>query len=227
MLIALYTTMQSHPEFTSQVKEAVARVNYSSLVSDPTFAKDVAAGDLYANYALTGFELFDFKAPPAPNMTSLPSDSMEIAEPAMLAILEHVGTNFLNESGLQIYEAQRQAYLSTGELFALSEGQYPPYLNSSTPYVYESISVPSGSPYSVVTWQGETINSSPENFVKIGFAFLAIYKSPYALILVNNFSKLASPDGYGEGVLQNGQAFNPVSDNTNIMIMEACAYGAS
>lgn len=69
------------------------------------------------------------------------------------------------------------------------------------------------------------INSYPEEFVKVGFAFLAIYKSDYGLLLVNNLGKLTTADGYSEGVLTNGQVFGAVSDNSNIMIMLACAYG--
>ncbi len=153
---------------------------------------------------------------------------MAIAEPIMLAILEHASDSFLNQAGEQVYTAQYAAYGSTGQLFALSEGQYPPYLNSATPYVYEYIEVPSGNPYEAVTWQGQVLNSSPENFVKIAFAFLlAIYRSSYGLLLVNNLGKLSSSDGFDEGILQNGQVFNAVSDNTNIMIMLACAYAVT
>lgn len=222
MLIVLYDIMQTHPEFTNQVNEAVNRVNYASL----------AAGgfgtDQYGYYAKLGFELWGFNTGNSPNIQAYPSGTMAVAEPVMLAILEHVSDPFFNKVGQLIYEAQYAAYNRTGDLFALSEGQYPPYLNSATPYVYESIELPSGNSYQVVTWQGQPVNSSPENFVKIAFAFLAIYKSPYGILLVNNLGKLSTSNGYEEGILsQTGQVFAAVSDNTNIMVMVACAYAAT
>jgi Protein of unknown function (DUF3131) len=221
MLIALYDTMQEYPQFTSQVKEAVNRVNY------PLLASQGFGSDLYSQYAKLGFDLWGLSTEGS-DLTSIPNGSMAVAEPAMLAILEHASNSFFNQAGRQIYDAQYSAYYRTGELFALSEGQYPPYLNSSTPYVYESIEIPSGNSYSVVTWQGQVVTSSPENFVKIGFAFLAIYKSSYGLLLVNNLGKLATSDGYSEGLLSTtGQVFGAVSDNTNIMVMEACAYAVT
>jgi hypothetical protein len=223
MLIALYDVMQTHPEFTNQVKEAVSRVNYAYL------AAQGFGTDQYSYYAKLGFQLWGFDTGGPMNVQQYPNGTMEVAEPVLLAIMEHVSDSFFNKAGRQLYEAQYAAYNRTGDLFALSEGQYPPYLDSSTPYVYESIEVPSGNSYQVVTWQGQQVNSSPENFVKIAFAFLAIYKSSYGLLLVNNLGKLSTSDGYEEGVLsQTGQLFPVVSDNTNIMIMVACAYaGAS
>jgi hypothetical protein len=222
MLIALYDLMQAHPEFTSQVKQAVNRVNYASL------AEHGFGTDTYEYYAKLGFALWGFNTGNSSTISSYPYGTRVVAEPVMLAIMEHASDTFFNQVGKQIYEAQFAAYNRTGELFALSEGQYPPYLNSSTPYVYESIEIPSGNSYQVVTWQGQTINSSPENFVKIAFAFLAIYKSSYGLLLVNNLGKLTTSDGYEEGVLsQTGQVFAAVSDNTNIMVMVACAYAIS
>jgi hypothetical protein len=222
MLIALYDLMQAHPEFTSQVKEAVDRVNYASLASQGF------GTDTYSYYAKLGFALWGFNTGPPADMSAYPNGSFAIAEPVMLAIMEHASDTFFNQLGHQIYEAQYAAYNRTGELFALSEGQYPPYLNSSTPYVYESIEIPSGNSYQVVTWQGQRMTSSPENFVKIAFAFLAIYKSSYSLLLVNNLGKLRTADGYEEGVLtQTGQVFAAVSDNTNIMVMVSCAYAVT
>jgi Protein of unknown function (DUF3131) len=47
-------------------------------------------------------------------------------------------------------------------------------------------------------------------------------------LLVNNLGKLATSDGYSEGLLSTtGQVFGAVSDNTNIMVMEACAYAVT
>ncbi len=180
------------------------------------------------DYARLGFQLWGFNTGNPNTMKQYPNGTLVVAEPIMLAILEHVSDTFFNNAGKQVFEAQYAAYNRTGQLFALSEGQYPPYYNSSTPYVYESIQVPSGASYNVVTWQGQLVTSPPEDFVKIGFAFLAIYRSPYGLLLVNNLGKLSTPDGYSEGLLaQNGEVFGAVSDNTNIMVMVACAYAIS
>jgi hypothetical protein len=121
MLIALYDLMQAHPEFTNQVKQAVNRVNYASLA---------AAGfgsDQYGYYAKLGFALWGFNTGDATNLSAYASGTMAVAEPVMLAILEHASDPFFNQVGRQIYEAQYAAYNRTGDLYALSEGQYPPY----------------------------------------------------------------------------------------------------
>jgi hypothetical protein len=222
MLIALYDIMQTHPQFTSEVKDAVNRVNYASLISQGFGISP------YGYYAKLGFDLWGFNTGPVSYSPGYASGTMVVAEPIMLAILEHASDSFFNQAGEQVYSAQFTAYNSTGKLYALSEGQYPPYLNSATPYVYEYIQVPSGTSTQTVTWQGQVVNSSPENFVKIAFAFLAIYKSSYGLSLVNSLGKFSTSDGFDEGVLsQTGQVFSAVSDNTNIMIMLACAYAVT
>ncbi len=72
------------------------------------------------------------------------------------------------------------------------------------------------------------MTSSPEAFTKIGFAFYAVYKSSYGAFLVRTFANLTATNGYQEGILTaTGRAFNAVSDNSNIMIMEACAYAVN
>ena len=224
LLIALYDTKQVDPALTPQVDQAVNHVNYTNFAQNSRFAD----GDIYARYAALGFNLWGFKTPSAPNESSPAPGSFLVAEPVVSSILEGVNDTYMTAASQEIYEAQYAAYNRTGSLFAMSEGQYPPYLNSSTPYVYEGIEVPSGSSYYVQTWQGQNVNSSPEAFTKIGFAFYAIYGTTYSALLVRSLGNLTTSNGYMEGILsETGQAFDAVSDNSNIMIMEACAYAVS
>jgi hypothetical protein len=221
LLIALYDTKLLHPELANQIQTAVNHVNYSYFASDQRFS----AGDVYSRYAQLGFNLWGFKTASPPNETAPASGSFIIAEPVVSAILEGVNDTYMTNASWETYLAQYAEYNRTGVLMALSEGQYPPYLNSTTPYVYEGIEVPSGSSYYVQTWQGQNVNSSPEAFTKIGFAFYAIYRGRYGAELMQTMGGLKTSNGYEEGILTpSGQVFGAGSDNSNIMIMEACAY---
>ena len=82
-----------------------------------------------------------------------------------------------------------------------------------------------GSDYSIVTWQGQHLNVPPAFFAKTAFAYLAIYNSTYANILVNNTTQLATSHGYSDGfIVGSGALLGTPSDNSNNMIMEAAAY---
>jgi hypothetical protein len=224
LLIALYDTLKLHPELASQVQAAVHHVNYAAFAADPRFA----AGDIYSRYAQIGFNLWGFKTASPPNYTAPPPGTYIIAEPVVSAIMEGVNDTYITAASSETYVAQYAAYNRTGLLMALSEGQYPPYLNSSTPYVYEGIEVPSGNSYYVQTWQGTNVKSSPEAFTKVAFAFYAIYRSHYGYLLMENLANLTTSNGYMEGILSTThQAFGAVGDNSNIMIMEACAYAVN
>jgi len=224
LLIALYDTKLLHPELESEILAAVHHVNYTYFASDSRFA----SGDDYSRYAALGFNLWGFKTASPPSYSAPPAGTFITAEAVISAVLEGVNDTYITAASQQVYFAQYAAYNRTGVLMALSEGQYPPYLDSATPYVYEAIEVPSGATYTVQTWQGQNVTSSPEAFTKIGFAFYAVYKSSYGAFLVRTFANLTATNGYQEGILTaTGRAFNAVSDNSNIMIMEACAYAVN
>ena len=221
LLIALYDTKLLHPELAGEITAAVNHVNYTYFASYSRFAD----GDDYSRYAALGFNLWGFKTAAAPSYTAPPPGTFITAEAVVSAVLEGVNDTYVTAASEQVYVAQYALYNRTGMLAAMSEGQYPPYLNSATPYVYEAVEVPSGSAYRVQTWQGDNVTTSPEAFTKIGFAFYAIYKSSYGALLLKTFANLTTSNGYQEGIMtQSGKAFVAVSDNSNIMIMEACAY---
>lgn len=222
LLIALYDLKSSHPQFSSQIQTAINRVNYPYFSSILPFDST----DLYIHYAAIGFELWGFGPANPPNLGAPYSGSIIGPETALFSIFEGVNDSYFTNASKESYLAQYAVYNRTGQVTALSEGEYPTFVDASAPYIYESVSVPTGSSISVLTYTGANVTTGPEAFVKIGFAFDAIYRSTYGAFLVQQLGSLSNSHGFMEGVLtsQNNLIFNQDWDDTNIMIMEASAY---
>ena len=226
LLIALFHVREMHPELASSIESAIGRVNYTRLISQTVFA-----GDEYSRYFARGFQLWNYSVsslPPAPK--SVPKGYFVVPEPVVMSILENVSNNYMRELGASVYSAHYSMYNRTGLLVALGEGQYLPFDGQPTPYVYESIEIPNGSSYKIVTWAGATFsNAYPETFTKIALAFYAIYRTGYAQLLANNVtSTLATPSGFEDGFISNsGQVMPYISDNTNNLVMEAAEYAVA
>ncbi|MHB1907352.1 MAG: DUF3131 domain-containing protein [Nitrososphaerales archaeon] len=220
LLISLYDAKLLNPEFTNIIQSIVNRVNYAYLAKQI----DTNPNDIYARYYSRGFALWGFSVP-EPGGSSPPQGSQVVPEPVILSILENIATPYMLNTGQEVYFASYSLYNRTGMLTAFGEGGYPSVDNLSFPYIYESIEVPSGSNYSIVTWQGQHLNVPPAFFAKTAFAYLAIYNSTYANILVGNTTQLATSHGYSDGfIVGSGALLGTPSDNSNNMIMEAAAY---
>ena len=144
------------------------------------------------------------------------------AEPLNLEILlglQHsTSTQFLNFAK-RVYLVQNYDYTNSKLLDAWTEGSYPPHpvdsQSYSTAYVYEWLLVYLNNAWR--TWQltgpdltpggAPPIGSPVLAFTKTAFSYLAIYgENPYTNALVNAVSKLATSDGFGEAILQNGNS---------------------
>jgi hypothetical protein len=222
LLIALHELMVIHPEFTSQIEAAINRVNYTYFASTINFDST----DLYTHYAAIGFELWGFGPSSLPNFTAPYPGSMIGPDASLFSILEGVSDQYLSNAAAEDYVAQYAYYNKTGEITSLGEGEYPTTVDPSAPYIYEAVSVPTGSSIGVLSHTGQNVTTGPEAFVKIGFAFYAVYRSTYGAFLVKELGSLSNSHGFEEGILtsQNNQIFNQDWDDTNILIMEASAY---
>jgi Protein of unknown function (DUF3131) len=219
LLIALHEVELMNPQFTSQIETAINRVNYTYFASTINFDST----DLYTQYAAIGFELWGFGPANPPNLVAPYIGSMIGPDAALFSVLEGVSNQYLANAAAEDYTAQYAYYNNTGIITSLGEGEYP---TSSAPYIYEAVSVPTGSSISVLSHTGTNVTTGPEAFVKIGFAFYAVYRSTYGAFLVKELGGLSNSHGFMEGVLtsQNNQVFKQDWDDTNILIMEAAAY---
>jgi len=222
LLIAFYNMRIAHPELAQSIENAMSRVNYKHLALTPGFA----SVSEYSQYSGIGFRLWNFTIPNFPNLENV-TPGMIVPEPVLSAILDNVSNDYLNKLGMSLYLAHYALYNRTGLLLALGEGQYLPYGGDQSPYVYESIEVPNGTSYKMVTDTGVVFsNAYPETFTKIALAFYAIYRTGYAQLLANNVtSTLATSTGYYDGFISGtGQIVRLITDNTNSMVVEAAAY---
>lgn len=223
LLIALYHLRIAHPELTQSIESVMSRVNYTYLALTP----GLASTSEYSQYIGVGFRLWNITIPNFPVMKTFIPGSLVVPEPILMAILENVSNSYFDGLGLSLYLANYAVYNRTGLLVAMGEGQYPPYDGYQSPYVYESIQVPNGTSYKIVTAKGVVFaNAYPETFTKIALAFYAIYRTGYAQLIADNMTnQLSTSTGFYDGFISGtGQIVRLLTDNTNCMIMEAANY---
>jgi hypothetical protein len=135
-----------------------------------------------------------------------------LSEPFNLEILEGTPSTAFLDFANRNYLAQKGRWTATGSLTAWSEGVYLPGVY----YVYEWVlTTIDGSPQ---TWvlnldrKGSQLASTypPFAYAKVAFSYLAIYgENPYTLALVGAVKNLASSNGFGEAVFENGTSLLP------------------
>jgi hypothetical protein len=154
------------------------------------------------------------------------------SEPIILGIIElGVKGNFF-EFGRRVYEVQKSRWSSTGKLTGWSEGNY----QNPPGYIYEWIIDPSVNPptWVIKSHDGTIMNVDPLMYVKVAFAYTAIYgENEYTLTLLNVAKNIYNSNyGFGEAVFENGTSAKslwPVeeafySDKTNQMILTSAVY---
>lgn len=125
----------------------------------------------------------------------------------------------MNRLIFKAYQAQENRYRATGKYTGFSEGNtaLPPHSS----YVYEWI----------VTGGGETWKITPEEikpiiYIKVGFGFYALFRTQYALNLINHVNSTFTDFTYGywDGVDEDGRVVNTIIDRTNGIILSAARY---
>jgi hypothetical protein len=244
LLAALYALKKFKPTYTSTVD---AIFNRSKTAFD-TLSKQLGV-DYYAYLAAEGFAGFGYGVSATFNAIdtysgsyvtvygqSLPS-MQTLAEPIIHTILEGglsvhpPGTKFLDFAS-RVFAAQSGRYSNTGLLTAFTEGTYP-----ATPgYLYEWIIYPGKTSQQWVLGNSDLskiYNYSPLAYTKVALAYLAIYgETPFTLALVNAAKNLATSNGFGEAVQQNGSSGGSLwgsdpgafyTDKTNQLVLAAAA----
>ncbi len=226
LLLALDDLRRFRSDLAPRIQSVVFRHNLEKFAHSDYFADN----GVYAFYAAQGYWAFGFSTPKLRDLNALGEGGTVnvygeelprawiTSEPLILAILENRTTGLYRTYADKVFLVHQKRYELTGELSTFSEGAYPaPYH-----YVYEWVVTGKGEEW--VVWSGENIGEPEMIYAKIGFAFHAIYTSLYTSTLVESVSPLATEKGFLEGVTEDGETLQVLSDKTNGMILQAARY---
>lgn len=144
------------------------------------------------------------------------------SEPYFLTGLEFGLDGLMEAFGRQIYYAQKQRYLTTGTVTAVSEGHLdqPPFFSYSTVYG-------NGTPWAVLTGKGETLPGMRTFNTKAAFSWAALVDDDYASVLQTAALPLNDPQrGWYEGQYEGGKVNTAMTANTNGIILESLHFRA-
>jgi len=234
LLIALHRVKTQRPEYASTINAIVLeRMNLTGLASDPVAWTNTAG--IYEWYVAHGFKYFGFdQYDPVqdaldslgaiitgPQVTTygvtLPITEFT-SEPLLLAAFTLPPEPDMNSLIYKAYLAQENRYHATGNFTAFSEGNtgldYPGY-------VYEWIVQPDGQ-----TWVTGPAAITPIAYIKVGFGFYALFRTQYALDLINHVNATFTDFTYGywDGVDEAGRVVNSLIDRTNGIILSSARY---
>ncbi|MGO4855626.1 DUF3131 domain-containing protein [Phaeovulum sp. W22_SRMD_FR3] len=120
-----------------------------------------------------------------------------------------------------VYRAQEMRFRKTGILTAVSEGHItePPY------FAYASV-WGGGAPWSVMTFQGERIDSRRTLSTKAAFGWDALFATEYTSELLAAIVPLANAErGWPEGLYESSTKVNGAyTANTNAVVLAAVAF---
>jgi hypothetical protein len=234
LLIALHAVKTQRPEYTSVIDGVVyGRMNLTQLASDPIAWTNTAG--VYEWYVAHGFKYFGFDqyAPvqdaldsldaiiTGPQVTTynvtLPITEFT-SEPLLLAAFTLPPEPDMTSLIYKAYLAQENRYHATGNFTAFSEGNTG---LGSPSYVYEWIVQPDGQ-----TWKIGPQAITPIAYIKVGFGFYALFRTQYALDLINHVNATFTDFTYGywDGVDEAGRVVNSLIDRTNGMVLASARY---
>jgi len=231
LLIALYRLKQHRPEFSNYIDYVVER---NGLLK---FAGGVPNNGFYSYYYAHGYYLWGARTRQvndALNMLStLRSNQVVDAygvklpfveitmEPILHSIFElSLPGDFFYWANLTL-QAQINRYKATGKLTAFTEGNLavPPY------YIYEWIvDIYTGKTFTLWSPSLGHTSLTPVVFTKAAIGMHAIWENEYTSLLLNYVMKAKTPNGFYEGVDENGNIIYIMTDKTNSLIINAARY---
>ncbi|MEZ0346417.1 MAG: DUF3131 domain-containing protein [Infirmifilum sp.] len=231
LLIALYRLKQHRPDLAAQIDYVVERNGFSR------FATSVPANGFYAYYYAHGYHLWGYDTPQVLAALSLPRQfgamkkinayGVELPytevtmEPILLAAFELNPPPEFFEWAQRAYKAQENRYLATGKPTAFTEGA----LKVAPNYIYEWIvDIYSGDTFTVWSPPLGKLSRVPIVFAKAALGMHAIWNTNYTAFLAKYVLKAETPNGFYEGVDENGNIEYFVTDKTNAMIVNAARY---
>lgn len=122
-----------------------------------------------------------------------------------------------------IYKAQEARWRETGILTAVSES----HLDEAPYFAYASV-WGGGSPWAVMSFQGDRLDSKRTVTVKTAFAWDALFGTDYTKELIRALAPLGDSErGWPEGLYEiDGSTNGSITANTNAVVLAALAFRA-
>ena len=244
---------RNHPALAPQVEALLDTWSLDSMVQDgELYGTNVVAGEVqlnqegrvgYEQYAAKAMMLFGYdvyrayevrndlmvqmvEGQPIPVDTRLhrgTTPAFVVSEPYLFDGLEFGFDARSHRFATAIYRAQEARYEDTGILTAVTESHL-----SEAPYFSYSSVWGGGSPWAVMTFQGERIDSRRTIATKAAFGWDALFGTEYTQTLVDALKDTADPEkGWPEGIYeQSGEVNGSTTANTNAVVLAALAFKA-
>ncbi len=244
---------RNHPALAPQVEALLDTWSLDRMVQDgELYGTNVVAGEVqlnqegrvgYEQYAAKAMMLFGYdvyrayevrndlmvqmvEGQPIPVDTRLhrgTTPAFVVSEPYLFDGLEFGFDARSHRFATAIYRAQEARYEDTGILTAVTESHL-----SEAPYFSYSSVWGGGSPWAVMTFQGERIDSRRTIATKAAFGWDALFGTEYTQTLVDALKDTADPEkGWPEGIYeQSGEVNGSTTANTNAVVLAALAFKA-
>lgn len=231
LLVALYRLKQHRPDLSSYIEAVVERNGFLK------FASSVPNSGFYSYYYAHGYYLWGartmqvveavsmlatLRSKPTIDAYGVKLPYVEITmEPILHAVFElNPPEEFFHWADL-VLQAQVNRYKATGKPTAFTEGGHtsPPH------YIYEWIvDIYTGRTFTVWNPSFSTLSLTPVVYSKAAIGMHAIWGNNYTRMLVDYVMKAMTPNGFYEGVDENGRVIYQLTDKTNALIVNAARY---
>jgi hypothetical protein len=232
LLVALHHLKEVRPSLSDRIDDVVhTRCNYTAMAST------VSSSPNPENYYIAkGFSYFGFNGSKIQDAMDILGEMMRgpkidiygvsvpniklISEQVLHAMFEvETGSDFWDVVNIT-YRVQERRWEETGEYTAFTEGN----IENSPYYIYEYINSPPNTWYVTAIGYGN-LSITPVVFLKAAIGFHALYHTDYTQEMVDYLTtRLETPDGYKDGVDEDGVRVDVLSDKTNALIISAVRY---
>jgi hypothetical protein len=251
VLVPLDALLRHYPQHAEAVQRVLDRWDLDAAVQDGVMMGALPTEDGYdlvqegrlgyEQYGAKGFALLGYDVQEAARVEShlgwanvhgveVPVDTRDpeefgahaytLSEPYVLAGLEYGWDTRLRDLAWRVYQAQEQRHADTGILTAVTED----HLDRDPRFIFNSV-VANGTPWAVLTPDGQDAEEFRILSVKAAVGWNALYRTPYTNDLVEAVEPLRTPDGWQAGLYEAGGEPNAVlAANTNAVILTALHY---
>jgi hypothetical protein len=232
LLVALHNLKLSRPGLEDRINNIIHdKCDYTSMASSLSSSPNPEHYLLAKGFSYFGFDgtnIQDGMDIPEDMMTGTMIDIYGVQIPRVKLISEQVlhvmfeveiDENFA-ELAHRTYLIQERRWLDTGEYTAFTEGN----IENDPYYIYEYLVSPPNTWYIMALATGELV-ITPIAYIKAAIGYHALYDTGYTKDMVDYLtSRLETDYGYKDGVDEDGNRVDVLSDKTNSMIISAARY---